>query len=137
MKVTEVMISIYLVIYIFCPLSVYTRPATSWLNTVFPVTGKEETHEHSSTLVTPLLHPEFCGTRPGFTDSVRRIVGGARARPGEVPWQANIAKAEAGGKSLVPMCGAAVVTSRAVLTAAHCLKLPASSYRYIVGSGSG
>ena len=123
MKVEEVMISIYFVIYIFCPVSIYTRPVTdsssSWLSLVFPVTRK----------VAPLLHPEFCGTRPGLSDSVRRIVGGARARPGEVPWQANIAKSDAGGQSLVPMCGAAVVTSRAVLTAAHCLKLPASSYR--------
>ena len=131
MKVEEVIISIYFVIYIFCPVSIYTRPVTdsssSWLNLIFPVTGKEENHEHSSTKVSPLLHPEFCGTRPGFSDSVRRIVGGTRARPGEVPWQANIAKS--GGQSLVPMCGAAVVTSRAVLTAAHCLKLPASSYR--------
>ena len=130
------MISIYFLIYIFCPRSIYTRPVTdsssSWLNLIFPVTGQEENHEHSSTLVTPLLHPEFCGTRPGLSDSVRRIVGGARARLGEVPWQANIAKSDAGGQSLVPMCGAAVVTSRAVLTAAHCLKLPASSYRYIV-----
>ena len=121
MKVEEVMITIYFVIYIFCPVSIYTRPLTdsssSWLNLVFPVTRKVA------------LHPDFCGTRPGLSDSVRRIVGGARARPGEVPWQANIAKSEAGGQSLVPMCGAAVVTSRAVLTAAHCLKLPASSYR--------
>ena len=126
------MILIYYVIYIFCPLSSHSRPLTdssstpSWLDLIF---GVENTHEHSLMTVTPLLHPEFCGTRPGFSDTPRRIVGGDSAGPGEVPWQANIAKSDAGGQSLVPVCGASVVTSRAVLTAAHCLKLPASSYR--------
>ncbi len=134
------MILIYYVIYVVCPLSIHSRPLTdssstpSWLDLIFAISGKEDNgvennHEHYPMTVTPLLHPEFCGTRPGFSDTPRRIVGGASAGPGEVPWQANIAKSDAGGQGHVPVCGASVVTSRAVLTAAHCLKLPASSYR--------
>ena len=119
------MILISCVIYILCPLSTFARPA--WSDLIPEDSGAGQDHDHSS--VTPLFHPEHCGTRPGFSEADRRIVGGARAGVGEVPWQANIARSEAEGQGLVPMCGAAVVTSRAVLTAAHCLKLPAASYR--------
>ena len=115
------------VIYILCPLSTFARPA--WSDLIPEDSGAGKDHVHSSVSVTPLFHPEHCGTRPGFSEAGRRIVGGARAGVGEVPWQANIARSEAGGQGLVPVCGAAVVTSRAVLTAAHCLKLQAASYR--------
>ena len=121
------MILISCVIYIFCPLSTYARP--TWSDLIFEDNVVRQDHDHPSVSVTPMFHPEHCGIRPGFSEAGRRIVGGARAGVGEVPWQANIARSEAGGQGLVPVCGAAVVTSRAVLTAAHCLKLPASSYR--------
>ena len=61
----------------------------------------------------PPLHPDFCGTRPGLEDAETsgpdsRIVGGAAARWGEVPWQAALVRAGHGHQIV---CGAAVVSS--------------------------
>ena len=71
----------------------------------------------------PQLHPAFCGSRPGFVLQ-SKIVGGEAAREGEIPWQAALVK--------VPgqvVCGAAIISQRIVLTAAHCLKLQSSRYQ--------
>ena len=132
------------VIYIVCLNIAGARPVTdssSWMDLIF-LTGNKEAvqtevgQEQEPSSGAPLLHSEFCGTRPGFSDSGRRIVGGSLARAGEVPWQASLARTEAEGSGLTPVCGAAVVSARAVLTAAHCLKLPVSSYRILVGRTS-
>ena len=132
------------VIYIVCLNNAGARPVTdssSWMDLIF-LTGNKEAvqtevgQEQEPSSGAPLLHSEFCGTRPGFSDSGRRIVGGSLARAGEVPWQASLARTEAEGSGLTPVCGAAVVSARAVLTAAHCLKLAVSSYRILVGRTS-
>ncbi|XP_017770765.1 PREDICTED: uncharacterized protein LOC108558378 isoform X2 [Nicrophorus vespilloides] len=70
--------------------------------------------------------PEKCGLRSDaifqdeFSDVHFRVVRGSLARPGEYPWQASI---RVKGK-LKPThwCGAIVISSSFVLTAAHCLE---------------
>ena len=74
----------------------------------------------------PKLHTSFCGSRPGFVES--KIVGGEEARPGEVPWQAALVR-----KPGRAVCGAVLVSERAVLTAAHCIKLDPVSYEVWLG----
>merc|ERR550517_2295642 len=74
------------------------------------------------------LETQVCGLRPGFnTGEMARIIGGTDAKEGEVPWQAGLLL---GGKL---ECGGAIVSSRAMVTAAHCLKHPASNYTVVVG----
>lgn len=74
------------------------------------------------------LETQVCGLRPGFsTGEMARIIGGTDAKEGEVPWQAGLLL---GGKL---ECGGAIVSSRAIVTAAHCLKHPASNYTVVVG----
>ena len=65
------------------------------------------------------LEVEVCGLRPKHnTGEMARIVGGLDAKEGEVPWQAMLildGHLE---------CGGALISSRALVTAAHCLKQP-------------
>ena len=74
------------------------------------------------------LEVEVCGLRPKHnTGEMARIVGGLDAKEGEVPWQAMLildGHLE---------CGGALISSRALVTAAHCLKQPASQYTVVVG----
>jgi len=69
----------------------------------------------------PALNDSCCGCgRPAITPTVtvmERIIGGLEARPHSWPWQCSIRHKY----SRSQWCGASVLTSRHVLTAAHCL----------------
>jgi len=65
------------------------------------------------------------------TEAARRpyIVGGSPVRtPGKWPWQASL---QPGGR--YHSCGAVLISSRWLLTAAHCVGSSASSYRIVLG----
>ncbi|XP_037646086.1 transmembrane protease serine 3 [Sebastes umbrosus] len=54
-----------------------------------------------------------CGSRPRYST---RIVGGNISKPGQFPWQVSLHFS-----SPEVMCGGSIITSRWVLTAAHCV----------------
>jgi len=95
--------------------------------------SSNSTHHHDKREAgqTGRLHPSFCGSRPGFLQS--KIVGGETARPGEIPWQAAVVR-KRGKDSGQVVCGAALISERIVLTAAHCFKLEIASYEMWVGN---
>ena len=107
------------------------KPCSSSNETLHHHHGKREAAGDWEDLLTgepspPKLHPTFCGDRPGFVQS--KIVGGEAAKEGEIPWQAALVKMPG-----QVVCGAAIISDRIVLTAAHCLKLQPSRYQIWAG----
>uniref|UniRef100_A0A3P8U5M0 Transmembrane serine protease 3 n=1 Tax=Amphiprion percula TaxID=161767 RepID=A0A3P8U5M0_AMPPE len=77
----------------------------------------------SSGLVTTLKCLE-CGSRPQYNT---RIVGGNISKPGQFPWQVSLHyKSE-------HLCGGSIITSRWILTAAHCVFEDSSLWAVHVG----
>jgi secreted trypsin-like serine protease len=56
--------------------------------------------------------------------SEKRIIGGADAQPGQLPWQVSI---NIHTKSATYLCGGSVIAAGWVLTAAHCVEDPTDS----------
>ena len=82
----------------------------------------------------PPLSPNICGKRPGLARGLARIVGGTEAVEGEVPWQAGLVMLPLNRKvASVIHCGGTLASPYAVVTAAHCLQLPAARYQVVVG----
>ncbi|XP_013147326.1 PREDICTED: venom serine protease Bi-VSP-like isoform X2 [Papilio polytes] len=62
--------------------------------------------------------PPVCGTSSAqFT----KVVGGVNAKLGDFPWMALLGYLYRGGPSVDWKCGGSLITSRHVLTAAHCI----------------
>jgi len=103
---------------------------SSWINLLSLV-------QQTSIKETKFYHPSFCGQRPGLSAAAadRRIVGGSTARQGEVPWHASLVRlsSKPSATRVNIKCGAALISSKAALTAAHCIKLDPSKYQVIVG----
>lgn len=63
-----------------------------------------------------VLNTSICGTRPAYKPYQSRVVGGVNAQEGEFPWMAYLYNAEFG-----QYCGATLIASEWVVTAAHCI----------------
>jgi len=77
---------------------------------------------------------EVCGTKyPERQGLSPRIIGGRSAELGEFPWQVSLVK-KADYKEVARItCGGTLISTRTVLTASHCLLLPASKYQVWMG----
>jgi len=74
---------------------------------------------------------EICGTRPSYNEVPSpRIAGGSASKKGQFPWQVLLHNI----KSNAFFCGGTLISSRAVLSAAHCLnKIPAEHIKVYAG----
>ena len=124
------------------------RPGSAWsdLLTYFkqPGAGGDNDREEKSVGETAVIHEPamlaaLCGQRPGYRGAGSRIVGGWTSGAVEVPWQAAIIRRPSSGgqqesRVLDIVCGAAVVTAWAAVTAGHCLKLSPEEYQVRLGA---
>merc|ERR1719450_832946 len=72
---------------------------------------------------TPEL-PKVCGVTPQ-----NRIVGGIQAEPNSIPWQGALILKE-GSR---PFCGGTIICARFIMTAAHCMTIPAEDFVVLAG----
>lgn len=101
------------------------------LEDLFPPLIETTTTTTTTTVATPTYTTEdtcTCGEK--FSDG-NRIVGGAAADDKEFPWQ--VALCNVG--STQPFCGGTILTSKTILTAAHC-KTDTSLFKVVVGEHS-
>ncbi|RWS03833.1 coagulation factor VII-like protein, partial [Dinothrombium tinctorium] len=80
----------------------------------------EETSEKEMETTTKRMEVEVCGKSDVITLEPR-IIGGRNATRGEFPWQVSLRASDFNNK-IVHMCGAAIISKRYVITAAHCVE---------------
>merc|ERR1719369_428117 len=73
-------------------------------------------------ILVQLLNCNQCGTR---------IVGGNEALPHQFPWQALLTY-----RNIRVLCGGTVISTKHILTAAHCNEGPYSLYKAVLGRHS-
>ena len=66
----------------------------------------------------PALSVAWQGCRCGLANMLSKIVGGQETLQHQFPWQVGLT----GPRSRRPFCGGSILTSRTVLTAAHCVR---------------
>lgn len=81
-------------------------------------------------LVPETVHSFKCGLKNSAHRGQNRIINGQQADKNEWPWMASLRKYYGEGYSSPHVCGASVISSRWVITAAHCLAKDDGSVKY-------
>ncbi|XP_039278745.1 LOW QUALITY PROTEIN: trypsin-1 [Nilaparvata lugens] len=83
-----------------------------WINEIADAVKKDPKNKKMKKLLKDMVSEVGCGKRVG--GRAGRIVGGEEAMPGEFPWLVSIRRHHK------HICGGTLISSRIVLTAAHC-----------------
>ncbi|XP_062851463.1 neurotrypsin [Trichomycterus rosablanca] len=82
-----------------------------------------------------IMTTQSCGLRPNTLRRRRRIIGGDKSLRGDWPWQVSL-WLRSQSKRNHPLCGATLISSCWVVTAAHCFKrFGTDSSRYVLRLG--
>jgi len=82
----------------------------------------------TTTTVKPATKPPSTDCQCGVANRVSRIVGGVATEENEYPWQIGLAS----GQGRTPYCGGSIVSSKTIVTAAHCTRGTSASNIYVV-----
>jgi len=103
-------------------------PYESTTSTTTPPFSSTPTPPPASTTGSPTTTPGSSGCKCGVANRGSRIVGGVQTESNEYPWQAALVDPS----STIPFCGGSIISSRTILTAAHCTQGTAASNIVVV-----
>jgi len=109
---------------LFSLVSVSLGCGSNWINFLNNLNNQRTT----TTTAKPTTLPPSTDCECGVANRVSRIVGGVATEENEYPWQIGLAS----GFGRTPYCGGSIISSKTILTAAHCTRGKNPSSIYVV-----